>query len=665
VAIPKLIRRAAFAVAILAGVMLVLVAVAHLPPVRARVLDYARDYAARELGIALEARSLDYNLLGPSAELRGVVIASIDDQKRLPLLYADGIRIVLGRSLFLGQVDVSRLELVRPRLVIVRRADGTLNLPRGRGAASTAVTPLHLGRVDIRELLVSFDDEVTGRSLSLGAIDLAIDTSSPTAVPGAFGPSPFGIGFRPAGTPAPVTTKSPGGLHTLKGTIAGRLGFDGTRLLVPALTIETPEGRLALDGSVDVISAAPRVDVRARARVDVARAARLADLAGEGLAGTLNATGEAKGLMTAPAVRLGLDGSGLAVRSLRDVRLTADSTIAAGRLKVSALDLRSPLGVVHAQGDVALASGGAPSRLDVRWSDVDLDAAIGTLGDALPARIGSSASGTAVVRLEGSPGPAWLSGLDADVSSTLRPGGGGLALAGALDGGVRDGAWTLAHRLTSAPAAASLAGTIRGRLDAATKASTLDGGTRLRVDDLGAATAIARDAGVALPESIAASLGGTLDADVRLRGTLARPAVQATLAGRNVRANGIAGGTVDATLAATRDALRVQSLAIQLGPTRLHAAGSYAWDGRADVRFDAQAADLAALARTFELSAPPIAGSAQVTGRCGAPRRRRRRTPRSRRRASRSMASTSDAWARRLRSPGTGCTPKRPHPRLP
>ena len=193
-AIPKLIRRAAFAVAILAGVMLVLVAVAHLPPVRARVLDYARDYAARELGIALEARSLDYNLLGPSAELRGVVIASIDDQKRLPLLYADGIRIVLGRSLFLGQVDVSRLELVRPRLVLVRRADGTLNLPRGRGAASTAVTPLHLGRVDIRELLVSFDDEVTGRSLSLGAIDLAIDTSSPTAVPGAFGPSPFGIG---------------------------------------------------------------------------------------------------------------------------------------------------------------------------------------------------------------------------------------------------------------------------------------------------------------------------------------------------------------------------------------------------------------------------------------------------------------------------------------
>ena len=68
-------------------------------------------------------------------------------------------------------------------------------------------------------------------------------------------------------------------------------------------------------------------------------------------------------------------------------------------------------------------------------------------------------------------------------------------------------------------------------------------------------------------------------------------------------------GAIDATLTATRDVLRVQTLAMALGPTRLHAAGSYAWSGHADITFEVQADDLSALARTFELSElsePPV-----------------------------------------------------------
>jgi hypothetical protein len=48
--------------------------VAHLPAVQARVLNQARAYAARELGLAVDAKSLHYNLFGPSAELRAVTI---------------------------------------------------------------------------------------------------------------------------------------------------------------------------------------------------------------------------------------------------------------------------------------------------------------------------------------------------------------------------------------------------------------------------------------------------------------------------------------------------------------------------------------------------------------------------------------------------------------
>ena len=218
------------------------------------------------------------------------------------------------------------------------------------------------------------------------------------------------------------------------------------------------------------------------------------------LSGTLNASGSATGLLSAPVVRLGLQGNGLAVRSVRDITLAADAAVEAGRLEVSALDLRSPLGAVHASGDVALADDGATSRLLLRWTDVDLDAAARSLGYELPTRLGSRGSGAADLRVPGSPAAAGaLSALDADVSSSLRPGGGGLALRGAIDATVRRGAWSLGHRLASAPVGTSLEGTFRGRFDPRTDDSTIGGSTRLRIDDLGAVHAFARDAGVALP----------------------------------------------------------------------------------------------------------------------------------------------------------------------
>ena len=650
----KRVRRVALVAVIAAtGLPLLLLGIAHLPMVRAYVLERARDYAARELGIALDAKSLHYNLLGPSVELRDIAIRSVDDKGGRALLHADSLRLALGRGLVLGEVEVTRLELVRPRIAIVRHADGTLNLPRGRGAASSDVTPLRLGRADVRQLTVSVDDEASGRSFEMGPIDLSIDTSSATPAPGAFGPSPFSIRFQPQAA--------------LSGTVAGRLAFDGTRLFVPALTIEAPEGRLALDGSIDVISPAPRVDVRARSRVDLARAAHLAALDRERISGTLHVTGRATGLLSAPAVQVSLEGSGLAVRSFEDITLAAASTIDGGRLHVSAIDLRSPLGVVHAKGDVALAGtgagAGAASHVAARWSDVDLDAAIGSLGYALPARLGSRASGTADLRLAGTPA-AWLSGLDADVSTTLRPVGAGLSLAGTIDAGVRRGAWSLQHGLASAPAGASLAGTLRGRLDARTNDSSIGGGARLRVRDLAAVYALARDAGATLPEQLA-TLRGRLDADVRVSGTAARPAAHATLRARDVHAAGFGAGTVDAAFTATREALRIEN--------RGGAAGT---DAAAGLRF----------LRLGRSSRCPVRGPGQRPRRAGAHVRvagagrrlrtargpgqghrgsRRRWTPRSTHRASRSMARTSDRRGRRSRWPATGFASTRRRRRWP
>src|ERR1051325_10135555 len=52
------------------GLILIGLAVVHLPPVRTRVLERVRAYAAQEFGIALQATSLRYSLFSRSVELR-------------------------------------------------------------------------------------------------------------------------------------------------------------------------------------------------------------------------------------------------------------------------------------------------------------------------------------------------------------------------------------------------------------------------------------------------------------------------------------------------------------------------------------------------------------------------------------------------------------------
>ena len=62
---------------------------------------------------------------------------------------------------------------------------------------------------------------------------------------------------------------------TLSGTLAGQIAFDGLRVTVPDLRMDSPEGRLVLRGFVDVSGRNPRLDLHGRLEADLARAARL------------------------------------------------------------------------------------------------------------------------------------------------------------------------------------------------------------------------------------------------------------------------------------------------------------------------------------------------------------------------------------------------------
>jgi outer membrane protein insertion porin family len=599
----KLVRRAAIVLVAIGALALLLIAVAHLPSVRARVLDRVRTFAARDLGLVIDAAALDYRIPGRSAELRNVSVAAARGEP--PLVRADAVRVVFTPRLFRGIVEVQRLEIVGARLALVRHADGSMNLPVSKGPRA-APSPVHLGLVTIRQLTVSLDDEMTGRGATLGPLDLEMDTSGVSRDPGRFGPSAFSI----------QTTTGPEGT-TLSGTIAGRLGFDGRRITVAAMRADTPDGRLSLDGWLDAIAESPRLEVRSTIDVDLARAARTAGLTGPPLTGGVRATLTAAGPLLDPTVHARVEGDDLSAGPMKGLRLRSETTIAHGLASIRQLDLASDAGRIGASGDLALSgTRAADTKLRGNWQQLDLDRVLASAGARLPLRLGTRAQGRIEIAggadplISGSALPAGLA-VEADVQLTPTASHG---LDGRAHLRLRDEAWTLGHDLVAPAARTSLSGTLSGRLlsSGSTRSSSLAGTTDVRIEDVGYLLETVRAAGIELPPQAAGS--GLVTARVAVGGTLQRPTASATIAGRGLRTADLPAGDVDATLAADHRRVQITALEARAPGLALHASGAYAFRGDIDARFDATTSDVGQVARAFGPADIDVSGSAKVEG---------------------------------------------------
>src|SRR5690349_17250504 len=113
----KFLRRALFVVVTIVTLALALLGGVHLPFVRARVLEWARVRLARDFGIVVDAKRLDYNLAGVSLELHDLNLSAPGER---PFLHADSLRLELDRRLFVGFVEIRQLELVHPHIALLR-----------------------------------------------------------------------------------------------------------------------------------------------------------------------------------------------------------------------------------------------------------------------------------------------------------------------------------------------------------------------------------------------------------------------------------------------------------------------------------------------------------------------------------------------------------------
>jgi outer membrane protein assembly factor BamA len=136
-----------------ATILLALLA-AHAPPVRALILRRVAEAVRTSYGIDLRAASLSYNLLTLSAQLQRIQVAAVGTSDE-PFGVADALAISFGWRTLMGDVSVRRLSITSPRIDIRRQQDGSHNLPRVSGGQSnTAGMTLPPIRVD--DLGVSF-----------------------------------------------------------------------------------------------------------------------------------------------------------------------------------------------------------------------------------------------------------------------------------------------------------------------------------------------------------------------------------------------------------------------------------------------------------------------------------------------------------------------------
>ena len=410
----KLVRRIGVGAAVVAGILLLAYATLHLPFVRALVLERARGYALSELGIV--ARRVESSLraarsIGRTSQRESRVLC----RRSRPFCKPRRSVVVLDRRVFRGVVAVDRLRSGRSaahhrssrerdhqpaaRTIGIGRFGAARSRHGCRSARSRSRWPMN------RPVARWRSDHWICRSIrharprDRGHLDRARSVSG--------WPAPKPADSEPR---AATQTRQP---ITISGTLHGTLAFDGVRVTVPELRVD--------DAGRPARAQAVRRCRRQRSTPQHSRAAGR----GPCPSGTADAVEPPAGVCAEhPRHRGGRrdgqrirsprprwisprQGESLAYGPLEGVRLVTKSSLVGNRIRVHQLDRLVGVGLSSRERRDRLARSGQhrtvrhrrQASLAVRWTDVDLDRALDSAGYALPASLGTRASGQAELRL--------------------------------------------------------------------------------------------------------------------------------------------------------------------------------------------------------------------------------------------------------------------------
>jgi outer membrane protein assembly factor BamA/autotransporter translocation and assembly factor TamB len=505
-----------------AGVLLALVLLLHTPLVRARVLQYALTTGQERFAIRLEATRLDYNLATLRAGLAGLRVSALDADQP-PFFEADYLSVTVpGRTVF-GAAAFDEIRVTNGLVRILRRADGTTNLPEASDAPSGEPPALDIARLSVPQLAIDIRDEQADITLTMPAvtIELAPDEGRIAMAR----PAELRVGER----------------MTRFTQLEGGVSFDGRALHLADVQVRADEASARASGSVELIARNPEVDLRVQGAGDVERLARWG-MEGNLPRGSAAFDARVTGSSNGPEAELQFRTDRLAWQGFEVTNVSGRARVAADLADIETLTLNVAGGEANASGMVPFGAG-VPARLRASLRGVDAATLVLALAPDAAAVPSATVSGDADLAGPLNDLGAWT----ANGTLRLDPGPaarGRVAVAGAAAFTGRDGMWTLRGRQTLGGGAARIAEDLRGRLEPPTVAGTL------RVDEttMPQLLAVLRTAElVDAPPDVVQR--GSLEAGIALSGLLADPQIQVDARVRDLAATETEVGEAAARLA--------------------------------------------------------------------------------------------------------------------
>ena len=504
-------RRAAIVVLALAAGVAALVLVLHTPFVRARVLRYALATVQEQYGIRLEAGRLDYNLAALRVGLAGIRLSSPRSPQE-PFFRADYLSATLARSALLGDVAFENVTVTNGGVRVVRRRDGTTNLPASSDSINEDPPPLRISLIDIPRLRIDVRDEQGGLTLAVPAVAIRLTRDQGRIALG--GPADLRAGDR----------------RTRISRLDANATFDGRALRLTNAQLRSGEGFLRLDGTVVLIAREAAVDLMVEGTGDVAALARWAIDEGDVPTGMLAFEGRVSGPMAGPESDLRMTSARMTWQDavLTDVGARAHVTTAAARFDELAFGLEGG----RVTGTAIVPFDETNARLDATWTGVDGARLVRMMAPGAALMPATTISGQA-----GASGPtANVGAWSAEIRARLTPGHNArnrLSAGGTARLVLNRGRWRLdgEHRLGGVMPVTIVA---RGRmLNGRDTDSTLTGTVHIGDTPLLPLFDALRTTGIAdVPSDVISS--GTLRADLELGGRLLDPRLAFTAAADKV-----------------------------------------------------------------------------------------------------------------------------------
>jgi len=500
--------------------------IVHAPPVRSLALRYAVGMALDQ-GVQVEAQRFDYNIATRNVRLVNVRLSAVGDSQ--PFLTAAEVTATASVRVFLGEIAFEEVNVVNGAVHVVRRADGTTNLPMSpRAAGDGDPAPLPVARVSAPRLSIDYRDEPADVTVRVPA--LTVDLSS--------------RGGLTLEAPADVRV---GSTSTRIDTFEGAAAFDGRDLRLANLRLATRELSASIDGLLALIRREPSTDVQMTVDAALENAAEWWGQATDAPRGRLHVEGTVSGPLIDLEANLQLSSNRVSWQRLDFGNVSGRFRLDDDGVEIEESRAAIAGGLVDANGGLVFESGRA--RVAASWRGVDAAGLAGAIGVAAV-----TPSGQAAGDLTASGSIDSLDDWTVDLRVALeggRRGPGRIPLPGETRFRLSARAWGLEarHRVGDA---ASIEASLMGRLDAAdVRQSSLGGTVRVSESDLQTVLQMLSDTGLASVQHdvVTGSIRATADVSGTAGGPILQVAVEsdrATVAGQEfaaIQARGRLGGS--------------------------------------------------------------------------------------------------------------------------